>query len=160
MGKWAARLAEKSTAPPYACTDRTAKRGLLSVLAVTPGGGAGEISAAPMPACAPLIDRTDLAEVLGNLLENAARHAKSRVRVATATFLDQTTVSVEDDGPGIANELRSTALARGSRLDERGSGAGIGLAIVQDVLDAYEWTLELSASELGGLKASFHATIS
>ena len=48
MGKWAARLAEKSTAPPYACTDRTAKRGLLSVLAVSPEGGTGEFQAATL----------------------------------------------------------------------------------------------------------------
>lgn len=61
VGKWTARLAEKTGAPPREGTDETDKRGLLSVLAVTPGGGAGEISAAPMPACAPLIDCTDLA---------------------------------------------------------------------------------------------------
>jgi signal transduction histidine kinase len=40
------------------------------------------------------------------------------------------------------------------RLDQRGEGAGLGLAIVQDVLDAYQWQLDLSASELGGLKAT------
>lgn len=45
-------------------------------------------------------------------------------------------------------------LGRGIRLDQRGEGAGLGLAIVQDVLDAYGWTLHLSRSELGGLKAS------
>jgi signal transduction histidine kinase len=103
------------------------------------------------------LDRTDLAEVLGNLLENATRHAKTRVRVVTCISLDQRAFSVEDDGPGIAPELRSTALARGSRLDEREGGTGIGLAIVQDVLDAYGWTLQLEASELGGLKASCRA---
>ena len=70
---------------------------------------------------------------------------------------DQTSFRIEDDGPGIAPELRSTALARGVRLDERGGGTGIGLAIVQDVLDAYGWTCRLDASELGGLKASCRA---
>ena len=100
-------------------------------------------------------DRADLAEVLGNLLENAARHAKSQVRVVAHRSPDRTVISVEDDGPGIAPELHSTALARGSRLDERGGSTGIGLAIVQDVLDAYGCTLSLAASELGGLKASF-----
>jgi len=99
-------------------------------------------------------DRTDLAEVLGNLLENAARHATSQVRVVAHASSGRTVISVEDDGPGIAPELRSSALARGSRLDESGSGTGVGLAIVQDVLDAYGWTLELAVSELGGLKVS------
>lgn len=102
-------------------------------------------------------DRADLAEVLGSLLENAARHATSQVRVVADRSPDRTVISVEDDGPGIAPELRSIALARGSRLDERGGSTGIGLAIVQDVLDAYGWTLELTVSELGGLKASCFA---
>ena len=99
-------------------------------------------------------DRTDLAEVMGNLLENATRHAKSRVRVAATTSADGVTICIEDDGPGIAPELRSSALARGGRPDERAEGSGLGLAIVQDVLDAYGWVLRLDASELGGLKAS------
>ena len=50
MGKWASRLAEKTTAPPFAGTDRTDKRGVLSVLAVTPEGGASDFQAVPMPA--------------------------------------------------------------------------------------------------------------
>lgn len=105
------------------------------------------------------LDRTDLAEVLGNLLENAARHAKSQIHIVACGAPDRTVIRIEDDGPGIAPELRSSALERGVRLDERGGSIGIGLAIVQDVLDAYGWTLDLAASELGGLKASFHAKI-
>ena len=66
-------------------------------------------------------DRDDLAEVLGNLVENAARYARSQVRIAAQLTPDGAAISVEDDGPGIAPELRSTALARGSRLDERGN---------------------------------------
>jgi signal transduction histidine kinase len=66
-------------------------------------------------------------------------------------------IDIEDDGPGIAPDLRPAALARGGRLDERGDRTGLGLAIVQDVLDAYGWTLHLDASELGGLKVFCHA---
>ena len=99
-------------------------------------------------------DRTDLAEVMGNLLENATYHAKSRVRIATTTSPQGMTIAVEDDGPGIAKERRSAALARGTRLDERTEGTGLGLAIVQDVLDAYGWVLQLDNSDLGGLKVS------
>jgi signal transduction histidine kinase len=99
-------------------------------------------------------DRADIAEVMGNLLENATRHAKSRVRVAATTSPDGMTISIEDDGPGIAKDLRSAALARGGRLDERAEGTGLGLAIVQDVLDAYGWVLQLDDSDLGGLKVS------
>lgn len=97
------------------------------------------------------LDRADLAEVLGNLMENAARHARSRVRIAADAA--KPAISVEDDGPGIAPAERSRVLQRGVRLDERGEGAGLGLSIVQDVLSAYDWQLVLAESELGGLKA-------
>jgi signal transduction histidine kinase len=103
-------------------------------------------------------DRTDLAEVLGNLLENATRHAKAYVRVVAQVAADGLAIVVEDDGPGIAEDLRPAALARGGRLDERADGAGLGLAIVQDVLDAYGWTLQLEVSALGGLKATCRAS--
>jgi signal transduction histidine kinase len=98
------------------------------------------------------LDRTDLAEVLGNLLENAARHANRHVRVSTDGAGPE--VTVEDDGPGIAPTERARMLERGARLDERSDGAGLGLAIVQDVLNAYGWRLALANSELGGLKAN------
>lgn len=100
------------------------------------------------------LDRTDLAEVLGNLLDNAVRHACSRVRIGTACDADGFRIEIEDDGDGLDEAARATVLGRGIRLDQRGEGAGLGLAIVQDVLDAYGWTLHLSRSELGGLKAS------
>lgn len=98
------------------------------------------------------LDRTDLAEVLGNLLENAARHATGRVRIRAGGA--DAVIAVEDDGPGIAPAECAHMLERGARLDERGDGAGLGLAIVQDVLNAYSWRLELAASDLGGLKAT------
>ena len=95
------------------------------------------------------LDRTDLAEVLGNLLENAARHAAKRVRIS---FDSEASILIEDDGPGIPPAQWPRVLERGIRLDERGEGAGLGLAIVQDVLSAYGWRLVLATSELGGLK--------
>ncbi|MGG6547502.1 UNVERIFIED_CONTAM: ATP-binding protein, partial [Prevotella sp. 15_C9] len=77
-------------------------------------------------------DRTDLAEVIGNLLENATRHARARVRVTTPEQDGATVICIEDDGPGIPPPSRGQALARGVRLDERRGGSGLGLAIVQD----------------------------
>ncbi|MBS0535877.1 MAG: sensor histidine kinase [Proteobacteria bacterium] len=97
-------------------------------------------------------DRTDLAEVLGNLIENAARHARERVRIS-AEAGGRPAIHVEDDGAGIAESELAKVMQRGVRLDERG-GAGLGLSIVQDVLAAYQWRLVLSRSELGGLRAS------
>lgn len=104
------------------------------------------------------LDRTDLAEVLGNLLENAARHAASRVRI-TADPVAGPTIVIEDDGAGIAPDQWPRVLERGARLDERGEGAGLGLAIVQDVLNAYGWRIDLANSELGGLKVTIAPTV-
>lgn len=128
-------------------------RSLIETLSRAPSGASivfeTEISdRASLP-----FERTDLAEVLGNLLDNAARHARHKVRVAAQPCADGLSVIVEDDGPGIAPSKRHAALERGTRLDERGEGAGLGLAIVQEVLDAYGWRLDLSTSRLGGLKA-------
>lgn len=97
------------------------------------------------------IDRTDLAEVLGNLLENAARHARTRVRVSVD--LTSLAIAVEDDGEGVAESDLVRMRQRGVRLDERSTGAGLGLAIVQDVLETYGWALEIARSGIGGVKA-------
>jgi signal transduction histidine kinase len=100
------------------------------------------------------IDRTDLAEVLGNLLENATRHAAGLVRITAEHNLADSPITIEDDGKGLSLAQTPRVLERGARLDERGEGAGLGLAIVQDVLDAYEWRLDLTRSDLGGLRAT------
>ena len=60
---------------------------------------------------------------------------------------------MEDDGPGLTEEQRRQALARGVRLDEQAPGTGLGLAIVTDLAAAYGGTLALDSSELGGLRA-------
>jgi signal transduction histidine kinase len=100
------------------------------------------------------IDRTDLAEVLGNLLENAARHAAGLVRITAMPGLPGPAITIEDDGKGLTPSQLPRVLERGVRLDERGEGAGLGLAIVQDVLDAYDSRLDLASSDLGGLKVT------
>ncbi|HEY1361652.1 MAG TPA: sensor histidine kinase [Xanthobacteraceae bacterium] len=100
------------------------------------------------------IDRVDLAEVLGNILENAARHAASRVRISATSPPAGPSISIEDDGEGIAPAVQAGVVQRGVRLDQHQDGAGRGLAIVQDLLDAYGWRLSLGTSDrLGGLEA-------
>ncbi len=126
---------------------------LIATLARTPAGMRLTFEPRiPVGAAAPF-DRTDLAEVLGNLLDNASRHALSRVRVTAYPGPAGASIVIEDDGKGIAPVARSKVLERGARLDQRGEGAGLGLAIVLDVLDAYGWRLVLGASDLGGLRA-------
>jgi signal transduction histidine kinase len=125
---------------------------LIATLARTPAGQRLEFETCITGEPSMLLDRTDLAEVLGNLLENAARHASGHVRIG-ADATAGPAITVEDDGPGIAPAERARMLERGARLDRRGEGAGLGLAIVQDVLSAYRWRLILASSDLGGLKA-------
>jgi len=122
---------------------------LVTTLARTPDGQRLNFEVEVDDSVKVALDRTDLAEVLGNLLENAARYAATRVRISS----DGSLILVEDDGEGIAPDQMARVMERGGRLDERGDGAGIGLAIVRDVLTAYGWRLELAISELGGLRA-------
>lgn len=98
------------------------------------------------------LDRTDLAEVLGNLLENAVRHARSFVAVSATTA--PLSVVVEDDGEGIPEHQIARALERGGRLDEQAPGTGLGLSIVRDVLEAYGWRLQIGRSSHGGARIS------
>jgi signal transduction histidine kinase len=73
--------------------------------------------------------------------------------VSAAPVPAGTCIVVEDDGEGISPAARATVLQTGKRLDERAGSAGLGFAIVQDVLEAYGWRLDLGTSDLGGLKA-------
>jgi signal transduction histidine kinase len=99
-------------------------------------------------------ERQDLEEMLGNLLDNAAKWAVRRVsvscRISAPGWLE---VFVDDDGPGLAPERRNEAFARGRRLDEAVPGSGLGLAIVRDLAEMYGGEARLDDSPLGGLRA-------
>ncbi|TPI29889.1 HAMP domain-containing histidine kinase [Mesorhizobium sp. B3-2-1] len=95
------------------------------------------------------IDEGDLSEILGNLVENAARYAKSSVRVGASTARDEVTVSVADDGPGIPDADLGSALSRGVQLDSKGGSSGLGLAIVFDIVEAYGGSLAMANADPG-----------
>ncbi|TPM61221.1 histidine kinase [Mesorhizobium sp. B2-2-4] len=102
-------------------------------------------------------EREDLEELLGNLLENAMKWAKSAVSVSVVPVGDKDDnmfeIAIEDDGPGIPEEKAREALKRGRRLDETKPGTGLGLAIVADLVNEYGGILLLERSGMGGLKA-------
>ncbi len=88
------------------------------------------------------IDADDLAEAVGNLSENAARHARSRVAVSAQADGNSVLLSLADDGPGIPEALEQEVLKRGRRLDRSGPGTGLGLSIVKEIAEA--WGADLS----------------
>lgn len=99
-------------------------------------------------------DRDDLLELLGNLLDNAFRHAAARVRLTVARDGAGLRLAVEDDGPGCPESQLQRLTRRGVRIDEAGAGHGLGLAIVADIVEQYAGHLRLDRSpELGGLLA-------
>jgi signal transduction histidine kinase len=97
--------------------------------------------------------REDLDEMLGNLLDNACKWARSRVVVESLERDRRVTIAVEDDGPGLAPAMRERVLRRGVRADETAPGSGLGLAIVRDLADAYGGSIALEDSALGGVRA-------
>jgi signal transduction histidine kinase len=100
------------------------------------------------------VERQDLDELLGNLIENAATYGNGRVFVTVAGDDACVEIEVEDDGPGIPEAQRLAIFDRGARLDTGKPGTGLGLAIVRDVAEIYGGSVKLEESEdLGGLLA-------
>jgi signal transduction histidine kinase len=99
--------------------------------------------------------------MLGNILDNASKWARSKVRL-TATALPASKsngvaawleIRVDDDGPGLTEEQLADPIVRGRRLDETKPGSGLGHSIVADLVHSYSGKFELERSELGGLSA-------
>jgi signal transduction histidine kinase len=109
------------------------------------------------------MEQQDVEEIVGNLLENASRYARTKVvtRAMVTSRDDDTTdgrrgwieVVVEDDGPGLAPEQIGEALKRGRRLDESKPGTGLGLSIVKEISGEYQGAFGLSRASIGGLRA-------
>jgi signal transduction histidine kinase len=97
--------------------------------------------------------REDLEEMLGNLLDNACKWAKSRVKIQSVEENGAVVLTVDDDGPGLAPAMRDRVLQRGVRADEAAPGSGLGLAIVRDLAELYQGTIALEDSPMGGLRS-------
>lgn len=96
------------------------------------------------------VDERDLMEMLGNLIENACKYSKRRVRISVDRCPLGVAVNVEDDGGGIPPADRQRVLERGARADTATDGQGIGLAVVLEIATAYRGRLRISDSDLGG----------
>jgi signal transduction histidine kinase len=99
-------------------------------------------------------ESADLDEMLGNLLDNACKWARRRVRLTSEVSGETLILTVDDDGPGIDASKRDLVLQRGVRLDEAPHGSGLGLAIVRELAETYGGSIKLEKSPLDGLRAS------
>jgi signal transduction histidine kinase len=106
-------------------------------------------------------ERQDIEEMVGNLMDNACKWAKSKVIVKAASLPRSADdprswlmISVEDDGPGIPAEQRAEAMKRGRRLDETKPGSGLGMSIITETAAMYSGGLILADSTIGGLRAN------
>ena len=97
--------------------------------------------------------REDLDEMIGNLVDNACKWARSRISISSSADDAMILIDVEDDGVGLPLELRERVLQRGVRADEAAPGSGFGLAIVRDLAEVYDGVVRLDDSPLGGLRA-------
>lgn len=104
-------------------------------------------------------ERQDLEEIVGNLVDNACKWARTEVMVSVAPALPEAgdrgtlTIAIDDDGPGLSESERSEATRRGRRLDETKPGSGLGLSIVTELVGLYGGRFRLDRAPSGGLRA-------
>jgi signal transduction histidine kinase len=128
--------------------------GLVKTISKLPRGDGIAWSIDSPDGLAAAVDEVDLAEILGNLMDNARKWTQSVVAVKARRRDREIEILVEDDGAGIPEHDRSRVLSRGIRLDERVPGTGLGLTIVKDIVEAYNGRLDLGPSDIGGLRVS------
>ncbi|HUH00061.1 MAG TPA: HAMP domain-containing sensor histidine kinase [Gammaproteobacteria bacterium] len=122
---------------------------VVAVIKRTPVGARCDWSVA-MPADTTVrIDPDDLAELVGNVIENASRYARSRVDIRTVRQDGFLVITVADDGPGIPEERLEDVQARGAQIQPSGGGAGLGLAIARDITEAWEGRMEIRSQSTG-----------
>lgn len=98
-------------------------------------------------------DPQDLQEMVGNLVDNAAKWASTRFRLVVEPNTDGILIRVMDDGPGMSADTRAAVMERGIKLDESSAGSGLGLAIARDLATLYGGDLHLEQAAEGGIEA-------
>jgi signal transduction histidine kinase len=106
------------------------------------------------------LDRADMLELTGNLLDNACKFASDRVKLTLGLIDDRLDLVFEDDGAGLVSEQIQQLNRRGIRLDETVAGHGLGLGICRDILGYYHGSLSFTRSDLGGLRVCVSIPIS
>ncbi len=148
-----ARAAASGSTGAAPCAVASCADALIRTVLKLHAGRPLEISSNIAPDLNARVQREDLDELLGNLLDNACKWANSRVVLSGNRTGAMLVVTVDDDGPGLAPSLRSVVLERGVRIDEASPGSGLGLAIVRDLAELYGGSVALDDSPLRGLRA-------
>ena len=149
-----ARAAASGATPGASCAVDGAARALVRTLAQLPRDRAIAIEVSCGADHAFRGQREDLDEMLGNLLDNACKWARSRASVSSMQTETSIIITVDDDGPGLDAAMCRAVLKRGVRADESAPGTGLGLAIVGDLAELYGGSIALGPSALGGLRAT------
>jgi len=103
-------------------------------------------------------DKNDLMEIVGNVLDNAFKYGRRKIRVSVKSMEKISSnkpwfeLKIEDDGAGIPEPERESVMRRGKRLDEQQSGQGIGLSVVNELVELYGGTISIDTSPLGGVQ--------
>jgi len=148
-----ARAAASRATPNARCRVRDSADGVVRALMRLHAGRGLSIHVDVPGEQMALVHRADLDEMLGNLLDNACKWARSQVAVASTLADGMLSVTVDDDGPGLEPALRDKVLERGVRADEAAPGSGFGLAIVREVAEVYGGRVTLERSPQGGVRA-------
>jgi signal transduction histidine kinase len=153
-----ARAAAAGAGPGTHCAVLQSAEGLARTLLRLHAGRGLAIDVDVNPAHIVRAGREDLDEMLGNLLDNACKWARSRVTVTSAVVTSAAlpnaiVITVDDDGPGLETSMMEAVLQRGVRADEAAPGSGLGLAIVRDLVELYGGLIALGTSSRGGLQA-------
>ena len=97
-------------------------------------------------------DEADLMELLGNIIDNACKYGHRTINISARKLQKDLQISIEDDGGGVAEDIKQTILTRGTRADTASPGQGIGLAVAVDVLSSYGGSIDITESPLGGAR--------
>ncbi len=125
---------------------------LVATLSRTPHGERLAWQSTVPAALEVAVDPDDLAELLGNLLDNAGKWAAETVEITARVAAGRVAITIEDDGTGVAEPDRARLGSRFVRLDSTKPGHGIGLAIARDIAQAYDGTIGFEAAASGGLR--------
>ena len=147
-----ARAAASGATPGAVTSVRETAEGLARTLERLHAAHGLTIDVAVDPSHTVRVQREDLHEMLGNLLDNACKWTRKRVAISSTVQDSHVVIAVEDNGPGVPAAQRSRVLQRGVKADEAAPGSGLGLAIVRDLVELYGGTVALEDADGGGLR--------